>query len=70
MDLEPEPLEIGEVDVVLDVIGGEVLERSAALVRPGGTLVTIAEPPTMQPETDGRSSSSSNPIARSSRNWR
>ncbi|MFF5082421.1 NADP-dependent oxidoreductase [Actinoplanes sp. NPDC000266] len=36
--------EAGEVDVVLDVLGGEVLARSAALVRPGGALVTIAEP--------------------------
>ncbi|MEU7588820.1 NADP-dependent oxidoreductase [Micromonospora sp. NPDC049230] len=40
---------VGEVDVVLDVIGGDILERSTALVRPGGTLVTIAEPPTVQP---------------------
>ena len=39
--------------MVFDVIGGEVLERSTALVRPGGTLVTIAAPPTVQPE-DGR----------------
>ncbi|MGW5714771.1 NADP-dependent oxidoreductase [Amycolatopsis sp. NPDC003865] len=37
-------------DVVLDVFGGDVLARSAALVRPGGTLVTIAEPPTVWPE--------------------
>jgi NADPH:quinone reductase-like Zn-dependent oxidoreductase len=43
----------GEVDVVFDVIGGEVLDRSAALVRAGGTLVTIAAPPTVRPE-DGR----------------
>ncbi|WP_086843657.1 NADP-dependent oxidoreductase [Amycolatopsis kentuckyensis] len=42
-----------EVDVVLDVFGGEVLERSAAVVRPGGTLVTIAAPPTARPK-DGR----------------
>jgi NADPH:quinone reductase-like Zn-dependent oxidoreductase len=27
--------------VVLDVIGGEILQRSTALVRAGGTLVTI-----------------------------
>ena len=40
----------GEVDVVFDVIGGEILQRSTALVRAGGTLVTIAEPPTIQPE--------------------
>ncbi|MFC9058518.1 NADP-dependent oxidoreductase [Streptomyces sp. NPDC057074] len=54
VDLEAEKLEdIGEVDVVFDVIGGEILERSTALVRPGGTLVTIAEPPTVHPR-DGR----------------
>ncbi|ALG11980.1 NADP-dependent oxidoreductase [Kibdelosporangium phytohabitans] len=44
----------GEVDVVFDVIGGDVLRRSAELVRAGGTLVTIAAPPTVQPE-NGRS---------------
>lgn len=38
---------------MLDVIGGEILERSTALVRPGGTLVTIAEPVTVHPR-DGR----------------
>jgi NADPH:quinone reductase-like Zn-dependent oxidoreductase len=43
----------GEVDVVFDVFGGTVLERSTALVRPGGTLVTIAAPPATQPK-DGR----------------
>lgn len=43
-----------QVDVVFDVIGGTVLERSAPLVRAGGTLVTIAHPPTVRPE-DGRS---------------
>jgi threonine dehydrogenase-like Zn-dependent dehydrogenase len=42
-----------EVDVVFDVIGGDILERSTELVRPGGTLVTIAMPPTVQPK-DGR----------------
>ncbi|MEV6581196.1 NADP-dependent oxidoreductase [Streptomyces sp. NPDC051582] len=50
VDLQAEKLEdIGDVDVVFDVIGGEVLERSTALVRPGGTLVTIAEPVTVHP---------------------
>jgi NADPH:quinone reductase-like Zn-dependent oxidoreductase len=54
VDLGVERLEdIGEVDVVLDVFGGDVLERSTALVRAGGTLVTVAGPPTVQPE-DGR----------------
>ncbi len=50
LDLQADHLEdAGEVDVVFDVIGGEILDRSAALVRAGGTLVTIARPPTVQP---------------------
>ncbi|MFB6978585.1 NADP-dependent oxidoreductase [Streptomyces scopuliridis] len=50
VDLQAERLEdIGHVDVVFDVIGGEILDRSTALVRPGGTLVTIAQPVTIQP---------------------
>jgi NADPH:quinone reductase-like Zn-dependent oxidoreductase len=54
LDLEAGRLEdVGEVDVVFDVIGGDILDRSAALVRAGGTLVTIAQPPTVRPE-DGR----------------
>ncbi|WP_405918811.1 NADP-dependent oxidoreductase [Streptomyces longwoodensis] len=54
VDLQADPLDAaGQADVVFDVIGGEVLEQSAALVRPGGTLVTIAEPPTVRPD-DGR----------------
>jgi NADPH:quinone reductase-like Zn-dependent oxidoreductase len=47
LDLESD--ELPQVDVVFDVIGGEVLDRSAALVRAGGTLVTIAAPPKVQP---------------------
>jgi NADPH:quinone reductase-like Zn-dependent oxidoreductase len=38
----------GQADLVLDTIGGEALARSPALLRPGGTLVTIkaaAAPP-------------------------
>ena len=31
----------GQADVVFDTIGGEVIARSAALLKPGGTLVTI-----------------------------
>lgn len=42
VDLENERLEdIGEVDLVFDVIGGEIQKRSAALIRPGGILVTV-----------------------------
>lgn len=55
VDLETHALEeIHQADVVFDVIGGTVLQRSAALVRPGGSLVTIAEPITTHPE-NGRS---------------
>ncbi|MFF2847063.1 NADP-dependent oxidoreductase [Streptomyces sp. NPDC058001] len=54
VDLQAEGLEdIDDVDVVFDVIGGDILDRSAALVRPGGTLVTIARPVTVRP-VDGR----------------
>jgi NADPH:quinone reductase-like Zn-dependent oxidoreductase len=51
IDLQTEKLE--DADVVLDTIGGDTLDRSAALVRPGGTLVTITMPPKVQPK-DGR----------------
>jgi NADPH:quinone reductase-like Zn-dependent oxidoreductase len=54
VDLDGDRLEsIGEVDVVFDVMGGEILDRSALLVRSGGVLVSIAEPPRIQPD-DGR----------------
>ncbi|MCK2218494.1 NADP-dependent oxidoreductase [Actinomadura sp. ATCC 31491] len=54
VDLETGPPDdAGEVDVLFDVIGGDVLERSAALVRAGGTLVTIVEPPAVRPR-DGQ----------------
>jgi NADPH:quinone reductase-like Zn-dependent oxidoreductase len=33
------------VDLVFDTVGGELLERSPALVRPGGRLVSVAEEP-------------------------
>jgi NADPH:quinone reductase-like Zn-dependent oxidoreductase len=41
--------EAGRADLVFDTIGGEVLARSPALLRPGGTLVSVkaaAAPPT------------------------
>ena len=54
LDLDADDLEAaGEVDVVLDVIGGEIRDRSAGLVRAGGTLVTVASPPDVRPG-DGR----------------
>jgi NADPH:quinone reductase-like Zn-dependent oxidoreductase len=47
VDLELDRWEdaIGHADVVLDTIGGEVLARSAAIVRPGGALVSVCAPP-------------------------
>jgi NADPH:quinone reductase-like Zn-dependent oxidoreductase len=51
LDMQRDRLEdVGEVDLVLDVIGGEILDRSAKLVRSGGSLVTIAEPPRLRPD--------------------
>jgi NADPH:quinone reductase-like Zn-dependent oxidoreductase len=50
VDLDNDSLEdIGGVDLVFDVIGGDVQKRSAALVRPGGTLVTVVGPPEARP---------------------
>ena len=51
VDLDGDRLEgVGEVDMVFDVIGGQILCRSAALVRSGGALVSIAEPPPGPPD--------------------
>jgi NADPH:quinone reductase-like Zn-dependent oxidoreductase len=45
VDLENDALEdIGEVDLVFDVIGGNIGKQSASLVRPSGTLVSIVGP--------------------------
>src|SRR5436190_7278499 len=42
VDLENDALEdVGEVDLVFDVIGGDIGKRSAGLIRAGGTLVSI-----------------------------
>src|SRR6478735_1998268 len=54
VDLENDALEdIGGVDLVFDVIGGDIGKRSACLIRAGGTLVTIVGPPEARP-ADGR----------------
>ena len=42
--------DVGAVDLVFDVIGGEIQKRSAALIRSGGTLVTVVGPPEARPE--------------------
>jgi NADPH:quinone reductase-like Zn-dependent oxidoreductase len=50
VDLENDALEdVGDVDLVYDVIGGEIQKRSVHLIRAGGTLVTIAGPPEARP---------------------
>jgi NADPH:quinone reductase-like Zn-dependent oxidoreductase len=54
VDLENDALEdVGGVDLVFDVIGGDVQRRSAGLIRAGGTLVTVVGPPDARP-TEGR----------------
>ncbi|QOG19206.1 NADP-dependent oxidoreductase [Bradyrhizobium sp. SEMIA] len=43
VDLGGDALEdVGPVDLVFDVLGGDIAKRSAALIRAGGTLVSIA----------------------------
>src|SRR6266704_3764290 len=50
VDLENDALEdVGGVDLVFDVIGGDIAKRSAGLIRAGGTLVTIAGPTEARP---------------------
>ncbi|MBN9113314.1 MAG: NADP-dependent oxidoreductase [Pseudonocardia sp.] len=50
VDLQNDSLDdVGGVDMVFDVLGGEIQKRSAALIRAGGTLVTIAGPPEARP---------------------
>jgi NADPH:quinone reductase-like Zn-dependent oxidoreductase len=50
VDLENDALEeLGGVDLVFDVIGGDIQTRSAGLVRAGGTLVTVTGPPQARP---------------------
>jgi NADPH:quinone reductase-like Zn-dependent oxidoreductase len=50
VDLKNDVLEdVGGVDLVLDVIGGDIGKRSAGLIRAGGTLVSIVGPPEARP---------------------
>ena len=43
----------GGVDLVFDVLGGDIAKRSAGVIRRGGTLVTIIGPTEARP-ADGR----------------
>ena len=50
VDLENDALEdVGGVDLVFDVLGGDIAKRSAGLIRAGGTLVTITGPTEARP---------------------
>jgi NADPH:quinone reductase-like Zn-dependent oxidoreductase len=50
VDLDSEALEdVGEVDLVFDLIGGDIGKRSSRLVRAGGRLVSIVGPAEEQP---------------------
>jgi NADPH:quinone reductase-like Zn-dependent oxidoreductase len=50
VDLENDLVEdVGEVDLVFDVIGGEIGKRSTRLIRAGGTLVSVVGPAESRP---------------------
>ncbi len=50
VDLENDSLEeVGGVDLVFDVIGGDIGKRSTGLIRAGGTLVSVVGPPEARP---------------------
>src|SRR5216684_4112973 len=50
VDLDNDALEdVGGVDRVFDVIGGDIQKRSAGLIRAGGTLVSIVGPTEARP---------------------
>src|SRR6266480_636463 len=50
VDLDNDALEdVGKVDLVFDVLGGDIAKRSAGVIRAGGTLVTITGPTEARP---------------------
>lgn len=50
IDLENEKMEdVGGVDLVFDIFGGDIAKRSASMIRPGGRLVTIVGPTEARP---------------------
>jgi NADPH:quinone reductase-like Zn-dependent oxidoreductase len=50
VDLDTDALEnVGGVDLVFDVLGGDIAKRSAGAIRAGGTLVTITGPTEARP---------------------
>src|SRR5437870_9672229 len=50
IDLDNDALEdVGKVDLVFDVLGGDIGKRSAGMIRAGGTLVTVTGPTEARP---------------------
>jgi NADPH:quinone reductase-like Zn-dependent oxidoreductase len=50
VDLDSDTLEdVGKVDLVFDVIGGDIQKRSAGRIRAGGTLVSVVGPAEARP---------------------
>jgi NADPH:quinone reductase-like Zn-dependent oxidoreductase len=50
VDLDNDALEdVGGVDLVFDVIGGDIQKRSAGMIRAGGTLVSVVGPTEVRP---------------------
>jgi NADPH:quinone reductase-like Zn-dependent oxidoreductase len=50
VDLDNDALEdVGGVDLVFDVIGGDIQKRSAGMIRAGGTLVSVVGPTEARP---------------------
>jgi NADPH:quinone reductase-like Zn-dependent oxidoreductase len=56
VDLDRERFEdvAREVDLVVDLVGGETLRRSGATVREGGVVVSVVEDPGARPDRAGR----------------
>src|SRR5882724_3309834 len=73
IDLDNDVLEdVGRVNLVFDVIGGDIQKRSAGLIRAGGKLVTIVGPTEARPSDGvaddcGRTSVTSRPSTTPSR---
>jgi NADPH:quinone reductase-like Zn-dependent oxidoreductase len=50
VDLDNDALEdVGKVDLVFDVLGGDIAKRSAGVIRDGGTMVTVTGPTEARP---------------------
>ena len=51
VDLDDDSLEdVGKVDLVFDVIGGDIAKRSVGVIRAGGMLVTVTGPTGARPD--------------------